>query len=317
MSLCYAISKTNELFHENYLIEKEALLKQVIIKSGWKARSKGINLLNDFQDNELKEKLLYIIKSIVNTNDYKNIVFSDILEQMSYLSLLDNTGELNKEILHYHLNDIEEEDFYNKTEDDAPENIIFVFRTLFFLLVKYNCNAELKQRMLNMGNSDGFVEDIQKTRMVNIFLFLWNLYALWVDVSDNGVFKDFINKEILKTVLSKIKNININKLNYNNGLDDFLKLIGFLYYINITETGKLKLKLWPGVIEDKKVDFISAFFYLNGLEINTISLSYDTWKAIDFLTEGYTTQTKALKELITIYKERITYVDKKNRSKQL
>jgi hypothetical protein len=143
--------------------------------------------------------------------------------------------------------------------------------------------------------------------LMPIFLFLWNIYALFITVKDKMHFNDWLNPAIKEGIFKRIKK-NKNLRYFNPEYEHLLKLVGLLAYLDIQSSrlrsifsSSYRPNTSRRFLGDKveKLDFLPGCFFLLGVEFFLGKRVYSHyWDLVKEKKDRYKMQTAALRKLI-------------------
>jgi hypothetical protein len=291
-----------------HLMKKAPVIEKLIEKSNLKSINMGIKFLDNFQNQELKTFLLEYATTCINNLDPTHITFESNCEKINFLLILNRRGKLDKHTIENIISTIDDKKF-------SKENgFITSLRLLEFLLSVYEVDTRLKKKILDLSNSNKTVKALEKENLLDSFLYLWNIYALF-KTENPGHFHQWVNPETVN-ILHKIIEKN-NRAKW--GTEEYrrlLSLIGLLNYLQI-EIRPIR-QIFPSwyrinpsetfLKQDLENDtFIPGFFYLKGIEFFIKRPVFPhIWKKLIPKIDDYSEKwPAALQEVINVLQKKI------------
>ncbi len=283
------------------------LIWTLMEKSDFESLNKGLRTLKDCTDDDLRSYLSELMGQFVSYIDMQKIDSASAAEKINYLFLLYQLKRLDTADLQAVVNTIDDEELLKE------KNLFPLLRLLMLLLTIYPVGPGLRQEVLHLGNGDKIVKKIEKENPLNLFLHLWNTYALFKAESTEE-FCQWLNPEVLSGIFQVIR----QKPRPRPKTDDsnnLLKLVGLLDYLKIdiealrdllphASRFNLSKTFLTGVLE--QLPFIPGFFFLKGLEFVIRRPIYPHfWQQLTPKIDDYPVRTKALNELFKNLESRI------------
>jgi uncharacterized protein YoaH (UPF0181 family) len=311
--LCYLVKNLPWFFSESF---RPDFLKPILVNlvqiSNWEARNSGwLNLFNA-PDSIGKEYLLKLLDEYVTGTDVSTVDFPTFSEAAHGITLLwrllpEQRSELADVLLRFlrTVHPIYSDPTYLRS-----------VRGLFSILTTPESHRADSRLVLSIGNDARVATLCTEATTLDLFLYLWNLFALWFEWRNpqENSFADFLNMEFRDALNTSL----IDRLGARNDrqeADNLIALAGVMSFLGVTGEGYRKVEDFllrlPSLNEmisslDNRLSFISSVFFLLGLEWmyeGELVVPAETWRQQLSKAGRYSETTAALeylKSLITI-----------------
>jgi hypothetical protein len=229
-------------------------------------------------------------------------------EQIAYLSILSQLEKLNKTRITKITGNLNEEEFIKE------KDFISSLQLLQHVLVVNEVDLQLRKDILKLSNSLKIKDKLSQETSLNVFLFVWNTYSLFTEISANN-FYEWLNPDIVNAIYRVIERHKRIKTNIE-GTRHFLLLIGLLDYLEIAP-GRTK-KIFPRGFKTlnlsriflaevlEKSPFIPGFFYLKGIDFFAKKpLFPNKWKLLLHRVFDLNLKGKGVRKLVDTFHRKI------------
>jgi AAA domain len=287
-----------KLFSKKLLDELNPGFEELIARAQWSVLNQSAGWLEKSPNSAIKNHLQKLLKEYLQKIDTGKLKFESFSDATNYFGLLNHNILGQRTNLDLLFDILPEETIWY---DD--ENFLRNARILFFTLTDSNIRHEDFIRILNLGNNEDVAPLFLQGTTQDIFLYLWNIYALWYGVESQKPKeqrKDFRNF-LHPVMVTKVQEVLLQRLLELSGysepsedlfFDDYeeqelsnsetittemtflIALSGFLSswsLINLEKEEREKIRaalnldmLLKGI--DETDSFLVAAFYLLGLE---------------------------------------------------
>jgi hypothetical protein len=166
----------------------------LIKKSDYKSLNVGIGHLNNyFINEEFKQFLVDQVGKYVDSIEYTKIEFKSNSEKINFLSIINRLEKLDENTIRKILSTINVQKFIREND------FLSTLGLLQHILTIYDFDLWFRKHILNLSNSDEIVKILTRENPLNIFLHLWNTYALFKRESP-GNFNQWLNIQIVNVV---------------------------------------------------------------------------------------------------------------------
>lgn len=271
--LCYFVKNVPFFFSAKFRPDFLKPIFVTLIQTGnWKARNTGWSLLSAAEESVAKNYLVKLLYEQIGDTQPTALSFPSFADAAHCVNLLWRLfPEKRKELL-----DALHRFFAEGKPIYSDLAYLGSVRLLFSTLATPQAESEDARVMLAIGNAPAVAPLCSKATTLDIFLYLWNLYALWFGWKSpqETSFVGFLRVEIVDaTIASLPKRFRAAKDEKETG--NLITLTGLLSFLCVTfdrpsaaEDFVSRLPSFDKMIErlDEDRPFIPAFFYLLGLE---------------------------------------------------
>lgn len=285
-----------------------AIIQTLIAKSTLKSMNRGISAVNYFPHKGYKVLLSRLVGDFVEKIKIEDILPLSASEQIAYLSILSQLEKSAKSRITEITGNLNEPEFIKE------KNFISSLQLLQHVLVVNDVDLQLRKDILKLSNSLKIKDKLSQETSLNVFLFVWNTYSLYTEISENN-FSEWLDPDIVNSIYRVIERHKRIKINIE-GTRHFLMLIGLLDYLEIAP-GRTR-RLFPRgfkllnlsrtflaqVLE--KSPFIPGFFYLKGIDFFAKKpLFPNKWKILAHRVFDLNLKGKGVRKLVDAFQHKI------------
>lgn len=311
--LCSAMVQGWQLniFSENsreFSASEVLVVKTLIDKSTFKSINRGLGFLDHYPNQGLKRIFFKLAADYIDKIKIESIQTASISEGISYLSILNRLGRIDKNSIEEIVGNIDEQEFLEETD------FIGSLQLLQHILVTHDFASGKREEILALANSDKVIRKLGKETPLNAFLYLWNTYALFIQENPEG-FENWLNLEIVDTIYCVIEKQKKGRTNIE-GTRHLLMLLGLLDYLGIQRErirrifprGFRLLNLSKTFLAQvlQRSTFIPGFFYLKGIDLFVKKpLFPNKWKILIPRAFELNLKTKGVRKLLEVFQKKI------------
>ena len=308
--LCNFVRWKAHLFHTQFtpafLNSLKPTFKTLIRRETWVTLCRGEGLLRISPESSIKQHLLSLLQDhIVAIVKQTPSRFDSFDEAAAFVSLFWNQLPSHRLWLIDSLTLIlPEQDAWNNSE-----GFLRSVRPLFFILSDPRAHSKDAHRVLRIGNDQTVAHLFLDATALDLFLYLWNLYGLWLKLErEESIFADFLHPAIqnaLTTTMSERFHTNTNQAEFDN----LVALAGFVSFHKLSFDSAEKV-YWASTLpsfqkllsHSSSKTFVPAVFFLLGIEWvfdRKNCISPETWIYVlsKMDTGGYSEKRAAIEHL--------------------
>ncbi len=285
-----------------------ALIQALIAKSTLKSMNRGISVMNYHPHRGYKVLLSRQVADFVEKMKPDDIMSRSASEQIAYLSLATQLEKLTKSRMTEITGNLTEAEFIKE------KDFISSLQLLQHVLVVNDVDLQLRKDILKLSNSNKIKDKLNQETALNAFLFLWNTYSLYTEISANN-FSEWLNPELVNSIYRVLERSKRIKTNIE-GTRHTLMLVGLLDYLEIapgrTRTifprGLKLLNLSRTFLAQvlEKSPFIPGFFYLKGIDFFAKKpLFPNKWKILVHRVFDLNLKGKGVRKLVDAFHSKI------------
>ncbi len=287
----------------------------MIRRETWVTLRRGEGLLRISSESSIKQDLLTLLQDhIVATVKQTPSHFDSFDEAAAFVSLL------WKQLPSHRLWLIDSLALILPEQDawHSSKGFLRCVRPLFFILSDPRAHSKDAYRVLRIGNDRAVAPLFLDATALDLFLYLWNLYGLWLRLErEESTFADFLHPAIqnaLTTTMSERFHAKTNQAEFDN----LVALAGFVSFhkLSFDSAGKV---YWASTLpsfqkllsHSSSKTFVPAVFFLLGLEWifdrkNCISPETWTYVLSKMDTCGYSEKRAAIEHLYYFVHARVS-----------
>ncbi|HLG12931.1 MAG TPA: hypothetical protein VJH03_00185 [Blastocatellia bacterium] len=270
--LCYFVKNAPLFFSAKRCDFLKPIFVTLIQTGNWKARNTGWSLLFSAEESIAKNHLLKLLYEQIKDTQPSALSFLSFADAAHCVNLLWRLlPAKRKELL-----DALRRFFAEGKPIHSDPAYLRSARLLFSTLATPQAEPEGARMMLAIGNAPAVAPLCSKATTLDLFLYLWNLYGLWLEWKSpqETSFAGFLRVEIVEATISSLpERFRAAKDEKETGT--LIRLTGLLSFLGVTfdrpSAAKdlvSRLPSFDKMIErlDEDRPFIPSFFYLVGLE---------------------------------------------------
>ena len=188
-------------------------------------------------------------------------------------------------------------------------------RTILFSITAQTTDQRAMRSMLDVAGDSRVVPHLEKAEILEVFLYVWNVYALWYQIDSRGesTFLSLLLPDIQEAITTRMASINADG-GSRETLANWIQLTGLLTYAGLEKllpaniAWRQQLSSLPSMIGPAYgFSFLPAVCYLLGLERLSQpgrTVRPKTWTGILAKSKDYSNLTEAMLQLIGYVRSR-------------
>jgi len=260
----------SEYLTDDFLSSLKPTFERLIREGDWKVLDQGASLLRESSDSLIKKCLSDLLRDYLAQVRLESLSFDSFGKAVHCVKLLwTEVPSRREELTRFLLTILPEEKVWY-----ADEEFIRSARLLFFILATPQVRPDDARGVLAIGNREHVAVLCEEATTLDLFLYLWNLYALWFqwERTEGQTFEAFLNAEIVHTVSDALRKRSQAQTKQEE-TDNLITLTGFLSFVGVSIPSEERTR-WSGrllsferlLARAATKTFIPAVFFLLGLE---------------------------------------------------
>jgi hypothetical protein len=271
--LCYVVKKCPWFFSANLRPEfLEPIVVTLIQSSNWEVRNLGWVNLSNAPDSLGKSYLLKLLNEQIRDVQPGAFDFLTLTEAAHCVNLLWRVLPTRRNELADTLRR-----FLNRGKPiySDPAYLRSV-RLLFSTLTTLQARPTDARLVLSLGNNSAVGKLCAKATTLDLFLYFWNLFALWLEWNSPQTksFADFLNAELADALIATL-NVRLRVSTEHEEINTLSMLAGLLSFLGVNSDRSSAVDYFLSKIDsvdemifslDNRRPFIPSVFFLLGLE---------------------------------------------------